>query len=93
MIRRHQFERLWADSSLADKVTLQEHIDKCNKKKVAEWMRQHPSLELAEKQLVELKRIATKLGMKNISRMGKLELVRLIESKEKEYGNQQSLHA
>jgi len=82
MIRRPQFERLWADSSPPTQIELQQYIFECNKKQVSRWMREHPSLELAEKQLTELKRIATNLGIQSVSRMGKLDLVRAIQTKE-----------
>jgi len=93
MIRRPQFERLWGDSSDESKKQLQTHILAADKKAVVKWMREHPSLELAEKPLVDLKTIARRLGITNYSRKGKLELIRDIENKEKRYGSQQGIHA
>jgi len=83
MIRRPQFERLWEDSSENDKEQLRCFIKDAKRRKVVTWIETHPSLELGEKKLTVLKNIATRLGIKNISRMGKVELVREIESREK----------
>jgi hypothetical protein len=93
MIRRPQFERLWGDSTPEDKIQLEQYLFEANKDGVIMWMKEHPSLELTEKPLVDLKKIAYKLGVKNISRKGKIELVRNIQEKEKQYGTQQRLHA
>lgn len=83
MIRRPQFERLWEDSDDAEKQKLRCLIDKAQREKVTLWIETHPSLELGEKKLTVLKEIAVRLGIKNISRKGKVELIREIESREK----------
>lgn len=93
MIRRPQFDRLWADSSDEDKARLMKFIEQANRDEVRVWIRTHPSLDLAEKPLCDLQKIAYKLGIKNYSRLGKLELVRAIKTKEEKYGTQQSLPA
>ncbi len=93
MIRRTQFERLWGDSDESEKVQIQQYLFEANKDGVIQWMKEHPSLELEEKPLVDLKKIAYKLGILNYSRKGKLQLVRDIKEKEKQYGTQQGIHA
>jgi hypothetical protein len=93
MIRRPQFERLWGDSDECDKVQLQQYLFEANKDGVIRWMKDHPSLQLEEKPLVDLKKIAYKLGISNYSRKGKLQLVRDIKEKEDKYGTHQGLHA
>ena len=93
MLLRPQFERLWGDSDECQKIQLEQYMFEANKDAAIQWMREHPSLELAEKPLVELKKIAYKLGIKNLSRKGKVELVRNIQEKEKQYGLQQRIHA
>ena len=93
MIRRPQFERLWSDSESEEKIQLEQYLFEANKDGVIKWMRDHPSLELAEKPLVELKRIAYRLGISNYSRKGKIELVKDIQQQEKQYGTQQSVDA
>jgi hypothetical protein len=93
MIRRPQFERLWGDSDECGKVQLQQYLFEANKDGVIRWMKDHPSLQLEEKPLVDLKKIAYKLGISNYSRKGKLQLVRDIKEKEDKYGTHQGLHA
>lgn len=88
MIRRPEFERLWADSSNEHQEALKKLIDVADKDKVREWIRNHPSLDLAEKPLCDLQKIAYKLGIKNYSRLGKVDLVRAIRNKEEKYGTQ-----
>lgn len=83
MIRRPQFERLWDDSDDAGRQELTVLIAEGRRIKVADWIRQHPSLELGEKKLSVLKDIATRFGITNVSRMGKLQLVKAITRREK----------
>lgn len=93
MIRRPQFERLWGDSDVNQQEELKKMMDAADKAGVSQWMKEHPSIELAEKPLADLKKIAYKLGITNYSRKGKLELVRDIQQQEKLYGTQQRIHA
>lgn len=93
MIRRPQFERLWGDSTSEQQTQIKQYLSEANKDGVIKWMKEHPSLELPEKPLSDLKKIAYKLGISNYSRKGKMNLVRDIQEKEKQYGTQQSIHA
>jgi hypothetical protein len=93
IVRRPQFERLWADSTEDQQRQLKESIEKLDKVSIRKWMMEHPSLELVEKPLTELKKIAHRLGVSNYSRKGKLELVQDIQEKEKTYGTHQSVSA
>jgi len=88
IIRRPQFERLWADSAPVDQGILEKHLADADKDAIIKWAKEHPSLELVEKPLVDLKKIAYNLGITNYSRKGKLELVQDIQEKEKQYGTQ-----
>lgn len=85
LIRQPQFERLWDDSSEETQKELKGYIEKADKENVRKWMTEHPSLELAEKSLTVIKKIAARLGISNYSRKGKLELVQDIKEKEKVY--------
>ena len=93
MIRRPEFERLWDDSSDEKKEELRKLIEDANRDKVKDWMTGHPSLDLTEKKLSDLQKIAYRLGVKNYSRLGKLELVKAIKTCEEQYGTQQSIPA
>ena len=93
MMLRHQFQRLWNDSSAEEKDAFLLYLKAADKEGCRAWIQLHPSLDLTEKPLSQLKEIAAKLRIKNYSRKGKLELVRDIESKEKQYGSQQGVHA
>ena len=93
ILRRPQFERLWADSSEQEQQSLKAAIELLDKDAIITWMKEHTSLELAEKSLSDLKKIAYKLGITNYSRKGKLELMQDIREKEKQYGTQQGIHA
>jgi len=88
MIRRPQFERLWGDSTSEEQAAFNTLLDSANKDGIIKWMKEHPSLELAEKPLSDLKKIAYKIGITNYSRKGKLELVNDIQEQEKLYGTQ-----
>lgn len=92
MVRQPQFERLWADSDKKQQEIVESYIDAADRDKVREWMRKHPSLELAERPLKELYKIASRMGIVNYSRKGRLELIRAIQKKEQN-GTQQSVHA
>jgi len=87
IVGRPQFERLWDDSSPEQQAALMINIQNADKENVIIWERDHPSLELGEKSLTCLKRIACRLGLVNYSRKGKLELIRDIQEKEN-YGPQ-----
>lgn len=86
IIQSRSFERLWDDSGREQQKVVEAAINDCNPFTIRDWMRHHPSLELAEKKLSVLQEIAVRLGIRNISRQGKMELVNAIMQKEK-YGS------
>lgn len=93
MVNRPQFERLWDDSSQKQKSRLHTLISCAARDGVRHWIRNHPSLDLMEKKLCDLQRIAYRLGIKNYSRKGKLQLVEDIRMNEEKYGTHQSIPA
>lgn len=82
MISRPSFPRLWEDSPDDLKDDFQILLDNIDKEGILVWIRDHPSLELGERSLTDLKRIAQRLGIKNYSRKGKPELINDIEDRE-----------
>ena len=93
VVRRPDFERLWDDSSSEQKEELRKLIIDANRDGVRNWMDNHPSLDLMEKKLCDLQKIAYRLGIKNHTRLGKLPLVQAIKTREEKYGTQQSISA
>lgn len=92
MIRRPQFDRLWDASSEAEQKIFQKLIADADRSAIMLWIKDHPSLELAEKPLSLLKGIASRLGITNVTRKSKLELIRDIQQRETD-GAQQSINA
>jgi len=89
-ILQPKFERLWADSSKRQKDEVFEIIRAESKGRLNAWIRNHPSIDLGEKSLRQLRDIGGRLGVKNYSRITKAELIKAIQEKEKQYGLQQS---
>jgi len=90
MVRRPQFGRLWEDSDVQQRAFIRLYITRGDRDAVTAWIKNHPSLELEEKHLIELKKIAQRAGVRHYSRLGKLELIRLIKNEEA-YVPQQSI--
>lgn len=82
MLERPGFNRLWEDSSSEQQSKLSAAVEAGDRDAVHVWMRDHPSLELGERSLTDLKRIARNLSILNYSRKGKLELIRDIKERE-----------
>ena len=87
-ILQPKFERLWLDSSRRQKDEVVTHIIKEDRKKLIAWMRNHPSIDLGEKSLRQLRVIGRRLGVKNYSRLTIAGLITAIQDKEKTYGLQ-----
>ncbi len=83
-INHPRFDSLWDDSSDSERKQFLEYLDVPNKIKIFDWIRNHPSLELEDKSLAELKEIAYKLNVINYSRLLKPDLIRSI----RQYGSQ-----
>lgn len=79
MVAQPSFARLWNDSTEEMRTKLQVSIDTGDRQAVANWIKQHPSLELGERSLTELKRIARDLRIPNYSRLGKPQLIHQIQ--------------
>lgn len=79
MVARPGFNRLWEDSDEAQRASFHNLLDAIDRVSIQDWIRNHPSLELGERSLTDLKHIAQKLSIKNYSRKGKPELIRDIE--------------
>ena len=75
-VSRFAFEEIWRQTDKKNQDTLIKMIEEHDCEKVASWMRNHPSLELGEKPLRVLREIASEKGIRNYSRMNKLELLR-----------------
>ena len=81
-----KFERLWEDSSNRQKDEVHTHVVKEDRKKLTEWILNHPSIDLGEKSLRQLRKIGRRLGVKNYSRLTIARLIIAIQNKEKAYG-------
>jgi len=77
-INHPRFDSLWDDSSDTERQQFLEFMSIPDKVKIFDWIRNHPSLELEDKSLVELKEIAYKLNVLNYSRLLKPDLIRSI---------------
>ena len=89
-ILQPKFERLWEDSSQQQKDEVATHIIKEDREKLMQWIQNHPSIDLGEKSLRQLRIIGSRLGVKNYSRITIAELIKAIYKKEEQYGLQQS---
>ena len=85
-ILQPKFERLWADSSNRQKDEVSTIIELKDRGRLISWMRNHPSIDLGEKSLRQLRVIGRRLGVKNYTRLTIAELIRAIQNKEKTYG-------
>jgi len=83
-----RFERLWSDSDKKQRKEVLDYLDAEDKEAIVTWLRNHPSLDVAELPLSRIKELAQKLRIRYYSRLGKLELIRAI--REIEDGSKQS---
>lgn len=82
MITRHQFSRLWEDSTEAQQEEVIKLIENLDKESLIKWMREHPSIEVGEKSIRDLHSLARRLGIPNYSRLPKEQLVAYIKHSE-----------
>lgn len=75
IIGQISFENLWIVSDEKDKKRLLEIIEKRNKERLITWVKNHPSIDIGEKSLTQLRDAARDLGIKNYSRLSKIELL------------------
>lgn len=83
LISKPIFERLWKDSSKEEATIAEIHIGIINVDGLIRWMRTHRSLDIGEKSLRELQKIAKSRLIKNWSRLTKRELIIQIAREEK----------
>lgn len=86
IIVRPQFERLWHDSTEDQKLAVTKLIEKSDKGGVLQWMRDHPSLDVGEKTWRALITIAKQLGVRNYSRLDRMQLIQAIKEVESSCG-------
>jgi len=82
IVSRPCFTWLWEDSDEIQLAMFHNLLAAVDRDGIQEWMRDHPSLELGERSLTDLKYIAQRAGVKNYSRKGKPELIRDIQEME-----------
>ena len=80
MIQQESFSNLWIVSDSAEREKISRIIEKRDKMRVINWIRKHPSLELGEMSISQLKDKAQSLHIKNYSRMNKSELLIMISA-------------
>ena len=83
IIQSAKFERLWSESTDTQKQEAELAVWQGSKPKLVNWMKEHSSLELGERQMIYLRNRSKKLRIKNYSRLSKPELIRAISIKEK----------
>lgn len=77
-----RFERLWGDSSQEEKEEAIKYAKAINREALKKWMREHSALDLTEKPLTELRKIARKFGVKYYAKLSYAELISAIAKKE-----------
>lgn len=75
MIDQESFGNLWIMSDPEQRATVLTALEKRDKIRLINWIRRHPSIELGEMGVAQLKDIAQELKIKNWSRMIKTELL------------------
>lgn len=75
VLLRCEFEHLWEVSDKETKDKVRKLIKEGDREAILTWMREHPSLDIGEKPVRELRKIAKSLQIKNYSRMGRVQLL------------------
>ena len=78
MVNHPRFDYLWESSSEKQRKEVLGYIEIPDKEKVGDWIKHHPCLDLGDKPTSELRQIASRLYIKNYSRLTKSELIRSI---------------
>lgn len=79
IICKPKFEWLWEESSQPQKALAKIHINNGDYEKLREWMKNHPAIELGEKNIRQLREIGSRLHIVNYSRMPKDQLIGIIQ--------------
>jgi len=74
-LKQPHLENLWILSDDKQKETFSKIVEKRDKQRLINWIRNHPSLELGEKTIRQLRDVARLAYIPNYSRMDKLELL------------------
>jgi hypothetical protein len=75
MVEQESFGNLWIMSDPEQRAVVMVALEKRDKLRLINWIRKHPSIELGEMGVAQLKEIAQELKIKNWSRMLKTELL------------------
>ena len=75
MVDQESFGNLWIMSDPEQRAAVMVALEKEDKLRLINWIRKHPSIELGEMGVAQLKEIAQGLKIKNWSRMLKTELL------------------
>ncbi len=75
MVEQESFGNLWIMSNPEQRAVVMIALEKRDKLRLINWIRKHPSIELGEMGVAQLKEIAQELKIKNWSRMVKTELL------------------
>lgn len=82
ILSTNRFERLWGDSTEEEKEQAVKYAKALDREKLRKWMQDHPSLELTEKPLTDLRKIARKMGIKYYAKLTYVELISAIAKQE-----------
>jgi hypothetical protein len=84
LIESPGFERLWEESNEKQREEVLKNLLDGSRLAVVQWMRNHPSLDLGERNMEYLRQRGKVLRIKNYSRLMKSELIREIKKHEQE---------
>ena len=83
-----KFERLWKDSTIEQQQQACRYINDGSLGLLRKWVQEHPSIELGEMNIRQLRERARKAGVRNYSRKDKSELIIEIQFKESKSGKE-----
>lgn len=86
ILARPKFIRLWHDSNECEQAFVICMATEGKKEEILKWINEHPSLDLGDKTLTQLRDIAKRLGVKYYAQLMHGELVS--EILKKEIGNE-----
>ena len=75
LLMRPSFERLWEDSTPEQQEAAINIIKDFNKEGLLKWVRDHPSIDLGERDRKDLLPIAQRLKIRNYSRLSRMDLI------------------
>lgn len=82
ILQSPKFERLWSDSTIESQQAACRYIEEDSIELLRKWVREHPSIELGEMNIRQLRERARKADVRNYSRKDKSELIIAIQFKE-----------